>query len=402
MEFEFTSEQKLIQEMVHKFSQKELKPILRKMDEEERIPEKIISRLAELGLLGMTFSSIYGGSESDPITVGMAAEELARGDISCSIPTFFLVQNVWGYILNKYGSEKVKQEILPKVVQGKAFLGIAATEPDAGSDLINIKTVARFIEGKYVITGEKMFISGINEIVNFLPEGGGYVMLAKTDPEKGAKGMSLFYLPIKNTPGISTTILRDWGRKGISSGGFSMEEVELPPENLIGEAGRGFYIAMEGFDFARAIISLVACGAALSSLEQAMDYIKTRKAFGQPIGKFEGVQFKLAEHWSRLQACRLLGYRALYLYGKEQKEKIGLRLEVSKQCAAAKLAAVPLAFEAINDALQWFGAFGYTTDCDLELALKGVRSYYWAEGALEIMKIIVARELLGKDFLAYR
>ncbi len=402
MEFEFTTEQKLIQKTVQEFSQKELRPILRKMDEEERIPEKIILRLSELGLLGMSFSTHYGGSEADPITVGIVAEELARGDITCAIPTFFLVQNVWGYILNKYGSEKIKREILPQVVQGKAFLGIAATEPGAGSDLANTKTIARLEGDKYILSGEKMFISGINEIVNHLPEGGGYVMIAKTEPEKGAKGMSLFYLPIKNTRGISTTILKDWGRRGISSGGFAMDGVELSRENLIGEEGRGFQIAMEGFDYARAIISLVACGTALSSLEEAMGYIKERKAFGQPIGRFEGIQFRLAEHWSKLQACRLLGYRALWLYGKEQRERSCSRLEVAKNCAAAKLSAVPTAFEAINDAIQWFGAYGYTTDCALELALKGVRSYYWAEGTLEIMKIIVARELLGKDFVAYR
>ncbi len=402
MEFEFTTAQKLIHKTVQDFAQKELKPILRRMDEEERIPEKIISRLSELGLLGMTFSPQYGGSVSDPITVGIVAEELARGDITCAIPTFFLVQNVWGYILNKYGADKIKKEVLPRIVQGKAFLGIAATEPDAGSDLVNIRTVARLAGDKYILSGEKMFISGIEEIVNYLPGAGGYVMIAKTAPEKYARGMSLFYVPIKNIKGIATTILKDWGRRGISSGGFSMEGVELSRENLIGEEGRGFQIAMEGFDFARAIISLVACGTALSSLEQAMDYIKTRKAFGQPIGKFEGIQFKLAEHWSRLQAFRMLGYRALWLYGKEQNDRSCSRFEVAKNCAAAKLSAVPAAFEAINDAIQWYGAYGYTTDCNLELALKGVRSYYWAEGTLEIMKIIVARELLGKDFVAYR
>jgi acyl-CoA dehydrogenase len=158
---------------------------------------------------------------------------------------------------------------------------------------------------------------------------------------------------------------------------------------------------MEGFDYARAIISIVCCGAAMSSLEQAMDYIKMRSAFGQPIGRFEGIQFKLSEHWARLDALRLLGYKALWAYGKEQ-DKSYSRFEVTRLCAEAKMLAPKFAFEAINDAIQWFGAFGYTTECPLELALKGVRSYYWAEGSLEIMKIIVARELLGKEYVAYR
>jgi acyl-CoA dehydrogenase len=159
---------------------------------------------------------------------------------------------------------------------------------------------------------------------------------------------------------------------------------------------------MEGFDYARAIISLVCCGATMSALEYAMEYLKMREAFGQPIARFEGVQFKLAEHWAKLDALRLLGYKSLWMYRKEQQEDSFSRFEVTKSCAEAKMLAPAFAFNAINDAIQWFGAFGYTTECPLELALKGVRSYFWAEGSLEIMKIIVARELLGKKYVAYR
>ncbi len=402
MNFEFSTEQKLIQQTIRDFGQKEIKPLLRKIDGDEKIPFSIIQSLSRLGFLGITVAKEYGGAEVDPITTGIIAEELAKADITCAIPTFFLVQAAWGYVLNKYGRESIKSEILPKITQGTAFLGIAATEPDTGSDLANMRTNAIKKDDKYIISGEKMFISGINEITNYLPDGGGYVMLAKTEPARGTRGISLFYIPIKKLKGVATTVLKDWGRKGISTGGFAMENVELPADYLVGEENKGFYIAMEGFDYARANISLVACGVALSCLEQAMEHIKKRTAFGQPLGKFEGVQFKLAEHWSRLEASRLLGYKALWMYGKEQKEKLFTRFEVTKVCAAAKLSSVPSAFEAINDALQWFGAFGYTTDCPLELALKGVRSYYWAEGALEIMRIIVARELLGKEFIAYR
>lgn len=402
MDFEFNTEQKLIQTTVREFCQKEITPLVRKIDDDEQIPDAIICRLSELRLLGMSFSSQSGGMEADPVTVGIVAEEIARADISCAVPTFFLVQNVWGYILDKYGSDKVKKEILPLVIQGRAFLGIAATEPDAGSDLKNIRTIAQKKNDKYVISGEKMFISGIKEITHQLSDGGGYVTVVKTDPTKGTKGMSLFYIPIKETKGISTTVLKDWGRKGISSGGFVMDGVEILEDNLIGEENKGFSIAMEGFDYARAIISVVASSVAIACLEQAMDYVKKRHAFGQPIGRFEGIQFQLAQHWARLQAFKLMGYKALWMYGKEQKERVFSRFEVTQTCASAKLLAVPAAFEAINDAIQWFGAYGYTTDCPLELGLKGVRSYFWAEGALEIMKIIVARELLGREFGALR
>jgi acyl-CoA dehydrogenase len=141
---------------------------------------------------------------------------------------------------------------------------------------------------------------------------------------------------------------------------------------------------------------------------------RLRQVFGQPVGRFEGVQFTLAEHWTRLEAVRLMGYRALWSCGREQRARsearsearsqssVENRFEVSRWCAQAKLMGAQTAFDAINDAIQWYGAFGYTVDCPLELALKGVRSYWWAEGALEIMRIVIARELLGKEYVAYR
>jgi len=401
MEFELTDEQKMIQEMVREFGRSQIQPHVKKIDEEKRIPDSIIKGMANLGLLGMTVSPQYGGAAADPVTVGLVAEELARADFSCAVPTFFLVQCAWGFILNKYGREEARQAILPWVTKGEAFIGIASTEPDAGSDVASIKTRAEKRDGTYILNGEKMFISGIDEIMNQLPRGGGYVTLAKTDPAQGARGISLFYVPLKGTAGITTTLLEDWGRRGISTGGFALENAVIPESYLIGEENQGFYYAMEGFDLARAIIAVVSSSAAQSALLQAMDYMKIRKAFGQPIARFEALQFKLAENWAKLEAVKLLGYKALWTYGLEQKRERS-RWETTKLCAAAKMLAPVFSFEAINDAIQCFGAFGYTEECPLHLALRGVRSYYWAEGTLEIMKIIVGRELLGKDFIAYR
>ncbi|GAB6273531.1 MAG: acyl-CoA dehydrogenase family protein [Peptococcaceae bacterium] len=402
MEFDFNEEQKMIQKTAREFCQEKIAPIVRKLDEEKKIPAEIIKDMSNTGYIGMSFSADYKGLGADPVTVGLVAEEIARADISCVIPTFFLIPVVWGYIFNKYGVEKAKANVLPKVVKGEAFLGIAATEPNVGSDLANMKTVARKAGDNYIVNGEKMFISGISEVVHQFTEGGGHVTLVKTDSTKGTRGISLLYIPLKSTRGITTTILEDWGRRGISTGGFTLEDAEIYQDYLIGEENKGFYLAMEGFDYARAIISIVCCGAAMSALEQAMEYLKLRTAFGQPIGKFEGIQFKLAEHWAKLEAVKLLGYKALWIFRKKQAEKVYNGFEATKLCASAKLLAPVTAFEAINDAIQWFGAFGYTTECSLELALKGVRSYFWAEGSLEVMKIIVARELLGKDYIAYR
>jgi acyl-CoA dehydrogenase len=189
------------------------------------------------------------------------------------------------------------------------------------------------------------------------------------------------------------------GRRGMSAGGFLMKDVHVPLENRLGDENRGFYYAMEGFDLARGIIATVCCGAALSALEMGMDYIKQRKAFNQPIGKYEGIQFKLAEDYARLDAARLLAYRGLWMYDQEPKGAFR-RFEVTRAIAEAKMLAPVISFEVINDVLQWFGAFGYTLDCPIEMGLRGVRSYMLAEGSTEIMKLIVARELLGREFLA--
>lgn len=402
MDFTFTKEQEMIIKDIREFSKNEIAPRLQEIDEKGAIPNDIIKSMGEINLLCMSVDEKYGGINADPITVGIVAEELARADISCAIPTFFLVEASWGSILDRYGTEEAKQAILPDASKGEAFLGIAATEPEAGSDLVGMSTTAKKTDDGYILNGGKMFISGVKEVMSQLPKGGGYVTLAKTNPKKGAKGMSLFFLPLSKLEGITTTSFDDWGRRGISAGGFMFSDVKIPDEYLIGNEDRGFYITMEGFDYARAIIAVVCCGAATSAMEMAMDYIKERKAFGWPIGKFGTVQMRLAEHWTKIQSVRLLAYEALWTVKREIEGESAKRFETTMKCAQAKLLAPQYAFEAINDSIQFFGAFGYTTGCDLALALKGVRSYYWAEGTREIMGMIVGRELLGKEFVAYR
>ena len=168
---------------------------------------------------------------------------------------------------------------------------------------------------------------------------------------------------------------------------------------MLGPENKGFKLIHEGFEFARAMISVISAGAAAKSIENGVNYMKTRKAFGQPIGKNQGLQFQLADNVARIDAARILGYQALWTYDQEQKFGKFTRFEVSKKVAEAKLLSTTWAFDAINDALQWQGAFGYSKDCPEEWALRGIRSFFLAEGSREIMKHIIARESLGKDFL---
>ncbi len=402
MDFSFSPEQELFRKTVREFCRKELTPFSREMERKARMPDSIIRGLAKMGLFGMSIPTELGGSEADAVSAGIAGEEIGRADISCSTAVLYLVPVAWSYVLNKYGTQELRKRVLPKIAAGSGFLGIATTEAGVGSDLANMSTTAKRDGAEYVLNGEKMYISGIREASEQMRDGSGYLVLAKTNPTQGTRGLSFFYVPFKDTPGLTISHLEEMGRRGMSAGGFLMKDVRVPVENMLGEENKGFYQAMEGFDYARAMISVVCVGAAMAALEAGMDYIKQRKAFNQPIGRYEGIQFKLAEDYARTDAVRLLAYRALWMFDQEQQTKMFNRFEVTKAIAEAKMLAPAVAFETINDVLQWFGAFGYTLDCPIEMGLRGVRYYMLAEGSTEIMKIIVARELLGKEFVAHR
>jgi acyl-CoA dehydrogenase len=400
VDFNFSPEHELFRKTVREFCSREISPHSREMERNARMPDSIIRGLANIGLFGLAIPTQYAGSAADAMSAGIAGEEIGRADLSCATAVLYLVPVAWSHVLSKFGSSELKKSTLPKIASGKGFLGIGATEAGVGSDLGNMSTTAKRVGDEYILNGEKMYISGIREANDQMSDGSGYLVLAKTDPSAGTKGISFFFVPFKNTAGLTPSYLEEMGRRGMSAGGFLMKDVHVPAENRLGEENKGFYYAMEGFDFARAIIALVCCGAAMAALDSGMDYIKQRRAFKQPIGRFEGIQFKLAEDYTRVDATRLLAYRALWMYDQEQRNKTFGRFEVTKAIAEAKMLAPVTAFEVINDVLQWFGAFGYTLDCPLEMGLRGVRSYMLAEGSTEIMKIIVARQLLGKEFAA--
>jgi acyl-CoA dehydrogenase len=402
VDFNFSAEHELFRKTVREFCRKEIAPFSREMERNGRMPDSVIRGLGKMGLFGLAIPPEYGGSDADAISAGIAGEEIGRADLSCSTAVLYLVPVAWSHVLNKYGSPELKKETLVKVARGRSFLGIAATEAGVGSDLVNMGTTAKRVGDEYIINGEKMYISGIREASEQMQDKSGFLVLARTDPDKGAAGLSFFYVPFKDMAGITPTYVEEMGRRGMSAGGFLMKSVRVPVEYRLGDENKGFYYAMEGFDYARAIISAVCVGAALAAVDAGIEYIKQRKAFGQPIARYEGVQFKLAEDYARIDAIRLLAYRALWMFDQEHRNKAFNRFEVSKAIAESKMLAPVVAFETINDVLQWFGAFGYTTECPIEMGLRGVRSYMLAEGSTEIMKIIVARELLGKEFVAYR
>ncbi|MHA1581676.1 MAG: acyl-CoA dehydrogenase family protein [Candidatus Baldrarchaeia archaeon] len=401
MDFSFTEEQELFRQAVREWCEKNLSlEKVREMDEKEEMSMDVIKGMADLGLLLMTVPEEHGGTGSDWVTACIAAEELAYADISIAVPVFFLVEASWGYVIDRYCSEEVREKYIKKAIRGEAFVGIATTEPGGGSDIASVKTTAKKEGDEWVINGEKIYISGTEEAKKM---GGGYFIIARTDPKLGHRGMTAFFLPI-DAPGVEITKrYEDMGRMGISTGGFVMNDVRLSDEYVLGEVNKGFYYTMEGFDLARLLIGATSVGATQRALEIGMDYTKQRILFGRPLAKFEGIQFEMADLWARNEALRSLVYRAAWMVNEKYSTGRFGPLEVSKLISAVKLLGPPLAFRTFEKAMIWLGAYGYTKECPLEMGLRGIMSYcVGAEGGLNIQRIIIARELLGREYVPYK
>ena len=403
MDFSWSEEQRLWRQTVRDFAQKEIAPRVREIDTKGRIPPEIVQGMADLGLLAPVCSEEYGGAAMDWTLATIAAEELGRADISLAVPVLYLVEAAWGFIFDRYGTAELKAQILPRVTAGKAFLGIATTEPEGGSDILGACRTKAVRQGDgWVLNGEKMYISGVRESLEM---GGIHLLLARTesDPAAGHRAFTFFALPLQGTPGLTPTFFEDMGRMGISTGGFALEQVHVPAAHQVGELNRGFYHAMEGFSAARVLIGATCVGAAEAVLELGMEHIKERHAFGRPLAAFEGISFPLADHYAHLESTRLLVYKAAWTM--DQKYGPGTRShsDIALAAALAKLRAPKVGFEIMNEVADWFGAMAYTKECPVEMGIRGIRSYsIGAEGTMNIMRLIIARELLGAEFLPYR
>jgi acyl-CoA dehydrogenase len=396
MDFRLSDEEEAFQAAVRKFGDRVLRPNERTIDAEGRIPDAVLAEMAHLGLLAMPVPAEYGGMGASAVLTELAAEEVGRGDFSMATAVFFLLEAGWGQILAAHGTEEAKREILPAVCAGKAFLGIATTEPTGGSDLAAMRTTSRRDGPDYLLRGEKCYVSGVEEAKRL---GGGHLTLTKS----AEGGFRFVYVPTREN-GIATQKFDNLGRMGISTGALTYQDVRVPSKYLIGPDGKGFDVAMEGFSVARTFVSAACIGAAERALETGMAYIRERTAFGQPLGKFEGIQFELVDLWTQVEAVKWQCRRAAWLLDTYTlRGDTTHRSEVNRAVAAVKLTAPPIAFECVKRVMMWFGAAGYTKEVGLELGFRGVMSYLvGAEGGLNIMRIILGRELLGKEFLPYK
>lgn len=404
MDFRLTPEQEMFKQSVCKFAEKFIAPRAREIDHKgDGIPEDILQGMANLGLFGVTIPEEYGGSANrgEEIVYGMIAiHELARADMSMAIPVYMLLCLGWGNLVARHGTEELKRTLLPKIASGEWFLGICTTEPSGGSDLANIRTSAKKKGDRYLINGDKVYISGVVEAKK---RGGGHLTLFKTAPELGTRGMTLAYVPI-DSPGITTTKFEFMGRAGFSTGGIAFEDVAVPAQNVLGEENRGFYVLMEGFNAARVLVCAACAGGAERALEMSRDYTRERVLFGQPLAKFEGVSFEIADDYAKLEMLKNQLLKTAWLIDQfYQNPKSVTRSEINSNVAICKLTAPLLCIDIAKHSMMHHGALGYSKETPLEMLMRGVMSYVvGAEGGANIMRIIIAREFIGDVAIPYK
>jgi len=383
MEFTYTAEQEELIRTLRAFARKALAPHSHRWDTTGEFPWDVWRQMGELGLLGLRAPAAYGGQEADLLTMGIATEEIARGDFGCTYG--IQLAGLAGEILGRNGTEEVKARWLPPTVRGEAVIALALTEPSVGSDAANLACRAVRDGDAYVITGEK---SGIS--LALVAQAA--IVFARSDADARARGVTAFLVPLEQ-PGVARSALRDLGSRMVGRAVLSFDHVRIPASHRLGEEGTGFYQVMQGFDYNRLVIALACLGAAQVSLEETMAYVKERRAFGRTLATFEGVSFPIAEAATHVDAARWLCYRGLWLADRGR--------PYTKESAMAKWWAPKLAVETIHQCLLLHGHYGYTDELPFEQRLRDVIGLEIGDGTAEVMKIIVARELMGRETLPY-
>lgn len=392
LDFTFTEEQEMFRTMVRDFVKNEVAPgykerkrlqmlpIKKRIEGESTVlgsPLKLRKRIGELGLLGMNTPEKYGGNPQSAVTIGIAIEEIAGYDLP-----FITTGNSTVNFIN-LACEEVKEEWLPSIARGDKYINMGATEAEAGSDLRNVKSTARRDGNFWILNGEKNHVSRCFE-------GDGMVALCKLDP--AARHLTPF-LVTYDMPGVTRSGIDEIG--GCYAGIVSMEDVRIPSKYLLGdEEGKGFYAAMEAFDGMRAAIGLSSIKAAKLCLDETIEYVKKRVVFGQPIAKFEGVSFLLAEAATYVELGRWLSYRVLWMQDR------GFR--TTMYSSMIKWWGPKIAEWIVHQCLLLHGHYGYSQEMLFGDRLLDLIGDQIRDAPEQIQKMIIARELLGKEYRSYR
>lgn len=379
MDFSFSEEQELLRKTVRQFVDKEIMPFIREWDEKQQFEANILTRLADLGLMGVCIPEQYGGSGMDYNSLAIVCEELERGDTAfrtaVSVHT-----GLNSMTLLQWGTEEQKQKYLTPQAKGEKVGAFGLTEPNAGSDVAAMQTTAVKQGDYYILNGSKTWISLCDVADHFL-------VFAYTDKSKKHHGISAFIVE-RQWEGFSSKAIK--GKLGIRAGNTGelfFDNVRIPKENLVGQEGEGFKIAMSALDNGRFTVAAGACGTIMASLEASLKYCHERSTFGKEIGKHQLVQQMIAKMEAGLQQSRLLVFRAGWLKNQGKRN--------TRETSLAKWQACDYAYEAANDAVQIHGAYGFSNEYPVERYLRNAKAPVIYEGTREIHTVMQAEYVLG-------
>lgn len=381
LSFELSEEQQLIRDSIRDFVERHVKPGVKERDASKAFPHDLVKKLADQGFMGMVHPEKYGGGGVGHVSFCLALEEIARWDASLALTVASHTSLGAGHIALA-ANESQKEKYLTPLAKGEKLGAWCLTEPGSGSDASGMKTTAIKKDDKYILNGTKIFITqgSVGDI---------YVVLAKTDPDKGTKGISAFIVEGEWDGVESGGKMEKLGMNSSDTTEVIFEDVEVPEENLLGELGRGFVDTMKVLDGGRIGIGALSVGIARGALEESLKYSGERKQFGSPIGDFQAIETKMANMATEIDAARMLVHRAAWL--KDQGKPF------TKEVSMAKLFASELAVRAADEAVQIHGGYGYIKEYHVERFLRDAKLMTIGEGTSEVQRMIIGREL-KKEF----
>jgi cyclohexanecarboxyl-CoA dehydrogenase len=380
MDFELTATQQQYRDRARDFAVRVLAPGYAEREARGRVEPEVRTELGRLGLIAPELPAALGGQDLDRLTSGMILEETARGDFNVSY--LQVVGSLVGQILATSASPDLVAQWVPRICRGEEIVGIGLTEPHAGSDAGMPRLRALRDGGDWVLNGVKS--------LSFAADAAAVVVFARTsDTDQRGRDISAFLVPL-DRPGVTREVYPDMGTKAVGRGAAHFADVRIPASHLLGAEGRGFAQVMHGFDFSRALIGLQCLGVAQVTVEETWAYVTKRESFGQPLSKNQGVSFPLAEADTMIAAARLLCYQALW------RKDAGL--PHTTEAAMGKWLAPKVAYDAIRECLLLHGQYGYRTDLPIEQRLRDVLGLQIGDGTAQIMKMIIARQRIGREY----
>ena len=375
MNFQLTKEQEFVRKMVRDFATNEVEPLAADIDKEHRFPEETVAKMAELGMMGIPFPTKYGGAGGDEISYAITVEELARvcGSTAVIVSAH---TSLCCWPIYAYGTEEQKMKYLPDLLSGRKLGAFGLTEPNAGTDAGGQQTRAVLDGDEWVLDGAKVFITN-----------GGYadtfVVMAMTDKKKGTHGGISSFIVEKGDPGFSIGKTEDkMGIHASSTTELIFQGCRIPKDRLLGEIGDGFKVALSTLDGGRIGIASQALGIAQGAFDVTVDYMKARKQFGKKLSQMQALQFEMADLKTRIEAARLLVYRAAFLEDAHQ--------PYGEAAAMAKLFAAETAMKVTTKCVQFHGGYGYTCDYPVERMMRDAKITEIYEGTSEVQKLVIA------------